>query len=80
MTLIPQWRRAWRLFSVQAGVVLLAWGVLPVDQQTAILSLVGIGPERVPAIMGLLVIAGRLIQQPAAEAAQEGQHQSDGQG
>ena len=44
------------------------FGALPADQQTAILELLGIGPERIPAIMGLAVIVARLIAQPKAQA------------
>ena len=62
--LIPDWRRAWRMLSVQIAGLAVIWGAMPPDQQTAILSLVGIGPERIPAIMGLAVIVARLIDQP----------------
>ena len=63
MKLIPEARRAWRMLSVQVAGAAVLFGVLPVDQQAAILSLVGIGPERIPALLGLAVIAARLIQQ-----------------
>jgi hypothetical protein len=66
MRLIPNWRRAWRMLSVQVAAVAVAWGLLPPDQQAALLAIVGIGPERVPAVLGLLVLAGRLIDQPKA--------------
>lgn len=64
--LIPDWRRAWRMLSVQVAAVAVIWGSLPPDQQAAILSLLGIGPERIPALMGLAVIIARVIDQPKA--------------
>ena len=63
MKLIDNWRRAWRMWSVQAAALLVAWGTLPVDMQAAIVAAVGVPPERVPAILGALVILGRLVQQ-----------------
>jgi hypothetical protein len=62
--LIPQWRRAWRMFSVQASAVIVAWVALPMDQQEALAGLVGIAPEAVPGILAALAILGRLIDQP----------------
>ena len=64
MKLIPEARRAWRLLSVQVASLAVIFGALPVDHQSAILSLIGVGPERIPAALGLLFIAARLIQQP----------------
>ena len=61
---IPNWRRAWRMLSVQVAAVAVAWGTLPPDTQAAILQAVGIGPERVPAVLGALFLLGRLIDQP----------------
>lgn len=66
--LIPNWKRAHKLLSVQAGALLVAWGLVPLDQQTAILALLHVPADLVPAIMGLLVIAGRLVSQPAQQA------------
>ena len=63
MKLIDNARQAWRLWSVQAAAVLVAWGTLPVEYQAAIVSAVGIPPERVPAVLGVLIIVGRLVQQ-----------------
>lgn len=63
MKLIPEASRAWRLLSVQIASVAVIFGALPVDQQSAILSLLGIGPERIPAFLGLAVIVARLVKQ-----------------
>lgn len=65
---IPNWRRAWRMASVQVAGAAVLFGALPADQQAALLSLLGIGPERLPALMGLAVIVARLIDQPKAGA------------
>lgn len=66
MKLIPQWRRAWRLMTVQIGVAAVAWVALPADTQAAVLRLVGLSEEQLPAVLGALVIVARLIAQPKA--------------
>ncbi len=63
---IPEWRRAWRMASVQVAGAAVLLGALPAEQQAALLAIVGIGPERLPALMGLAVIVARLIDQPRA--------------
>lgn len=74
MKLIDNIRQAPRMWSVQLASLLIAWGALPVDMQAALVQLVGIPPERVPAILGLLVILGRLVQQPGLQpSAQDAQ-------
>lgn len=72
--LIPHWRRAWRMLSVQLGLAVVAWGLLPPEQQAGLLALVqdllqlvGISPHRLPALLGLVAIASRLLDQPAAK-------------
>ncbi len=62
--LIPNWRQAWRMLSVQVAALAVAWGALPPDAQAAVLEAIGIGPERVPAALGALFLLGRLIDQP----------------
>ena len=65
MKLIPEAKRAWRMFSVQAQAVALAvlgaWQVMPEDLKTNL-------PQSLVywLSMGLMVlgIAGRLIDQP----------------
>jgi len=52
MKLIPEWRQAWRMLSVQV----------------AILALFGVGPERVPLVIGLAVILARVVSQQRADA------------
>lgn len=62
---IPQWRRAWRMLSVQAAAFAVAWGALPEDAQAAVLDAVGVPASRVPALLGMLFLVGRLVAQPA---------------
>jgi len=64
MKLIPNANRAWRMLSVQIAALAVVFGALPVDQQSAILAWLGVGPERIPAVVGALVIFTRLIDQP----------------
>ena len=64
--LIPNWRRAWRMVSVQLAALAVLFGALPADTQAAVLDLAGVPANRVPAILGLLILAGRLIAQPKA--------------
>jgi hypothetical protein len=66
--LIPHWRRAWRMLSVQAAAVAVTIGLLPPEQQAAVLAAVGIPAERLPLAVGLLFMAARLIGQPSVEA------------
>jgi len=63
MKLIDNWRDAWRMLSVQVATLAIVWGALPVDQQAAILALFGVGPERVPLVIGLAVIVARVVSQ-----------------
>jgi hypothetical protein len=67
-TLIPNWRRAARMFSVQVATIAVAWGSMPQEWQQAALVSVGVPSERVPAIFGLLFLLGRVIRQPRTEA------------
>lgn len=62
--LIPEARRAWRMMSVQVAAGAVLFGALPPDQQAAILAWLGLGPERIPAVIGALFIVTRLVDQP----------------
>lgn len=64
MLLIPNWRRAWRMASVQVASLAVLWGALPADTQAQVLDLVGVPASRVPAIIGLLLIVSRIVAQP----------------
>lgn len=64
MTLIPEWRKAWKLASVQVASIAVLWLALPADTQAAILSAAGVRAESLVGIVGALVIVARLIAQP----------------
>lgn len=64
MKLIPNWRSAGRMLSVQIAAVAVMFSALQPDQQAAILSLLGLAPERIPGVLGLAIIMARLIDQP----------------
>ena len=69
--LIPNWRRAWRMLSIQAQTAALAviggWQAMPDDMRAVIPAGVVFSIA-----MGLLVagIVGRLIDQPSTKAPQ----------
>jgi hypothetical protein len=68
MRLIPEARKAWRMFSVQMASIILIWSTLPADSQAAVLGLVGVPSDAVTGILAVLVILGRLIDQPKTRA------------
>lgn len=41
MMLIPDWRQAWRMFSVRVAALAVAWSALPVETQAAALGAIG---------------------------------------
>jgi len=61
--LVTEWRRLHRLASVQLASVCTVFGLLPVDQQAALLSMLHIPAERVPAAMGIAFIVARVWAQ-----------------
>lgn len=52
------------MFSVQVSAVIVAWVALPMEQQTALASFIGIAPDSVPGILAALAIVGRMVDQP----------------
>lgn len=62
--LISNWRRAWRMASVQVATLALGWGLLPPDTQAQLLAAVGVPAERIPAVLGALFLVLRLVDQP----------------
>ena len=64
MTLIPNWRSAWRMASVRISLLAVLFAALPADQQVAILALLGVDAARIPGLLGLAVILARVIDQP----------------
>lgn len=65
MRLIPNWRRAPRMLTVWVGLLATWFGLLPTDQQLAILALAGITPLQAPAVIGIAFIFARLVDQPS---------------
>jgi ABC-type uncharacterized transport system permease subunit len=69
MTIIPDWRRAWRWFSVQALVVLaalpLVWSTLPADLRAYLPD--GWEPY-VLLVVAIGGLAGRFVDQNKAAA------------
>jgi len=59
---IPDIRRAWRFASVRVAFGAGVFGLLPPDQQTDILELLHVPPERLPLVLGLLFILARVLQ------------------
>lgn len=64
MKLIPNWRLAPRMLSVQIAAAIAVWAALPADMQTAAVGFFGVSAERVPGVLALLLIVARLIDQP----------------
>jgi hypothetical protein len=70
MNLIPNWRRAWRMFSVQAQAAAIAsiagWQALPDDLRAMVPQSVAMGLAIALLVLG---IVGRLIDQPKTREA-----------
>lgn len=61
---IPNWKRAWRMLTVHVATLALGFGLMTPEQQAGLLDLLGVAPERAPAVLGLMFLAARLIDQP----------------
>lgn len=70
--LIVDWRRAWRMLSVHVAAVACTIGLLPPDQQAALLAALGVAPERLPLALGVLFLLARLVNQPAIQPGDAG--------
>lgn len=64
MKLIPEWRRAWRMLTVQIGALAVVWVALPAETQASLLRLAGLSEDQLPGLVGVLVILARLVSQP----------------
>ena len=68
MQLIPDWRLAWRLFSVLAQAIALAvlgaWQFMPDDLRSAVPSWAVVTVAMVLLVLGII---GRLVAQPALQ-------------
>lgn len=61
--LIDNWKRAPSMWSVRIAGLGTVFGLLPPDQQTAMLEAMHVPANRVPAVMGLVFILARLWAQ-----------------
>lgn len=66
---VDDWKQSWRWLSVRIGAGAALFGLLPVEQQTAILALVGMRQDQLPLVLGLAFMAGRLVQQTSKDEA-----------
>ena len=64
MNIIPNWRKAWRMLSVQCASILVVWAATPAETQAAVLSTLGARPDQMTGILAMLIIVGRLVEQP----------------
>jgi len=63
---VEDWRDAWKWLSVQISSLLIVWASIPIEQQNAVLSLLGLDQSKLMGIVGVAIILGRLIQQQQA--------------
>ena len=63
MTLIQDWREAWKFFSMWGAAVVVAWASLPEAYQVAVLDLLGISSDRLLGLMGVAIMIGRILHQ-----------------
>lgn len=61
-TIVDDWRASWRWLSVQLTGALIVWSSLDPKLQADIVGGL-VPPERVPLVLGVLILAGRLIKQ-----------------
>ena len=63
--LIPEWRSAYKWATAQIGAALVLFGSLDLATQQAVvawaLDLLCVPPERLPAVLGAAIIAGRVL-------------------
>lgn len=75
--LIPNWRRAWRMLSIQvAGLATALWGAwlaATPEQQAAVIEFIGLDPSRWgPLVAFAGFVVARLVAQPAVTPPTEG--------
>ena len=68
MKLIPNWRLAWRMLSMQFGALAVVWLALPADAQSTVLRLLPwMTEERMAGALIMLAMIGRLVAQPKVQ-------------
>lgn len=60
---IDNWKQAWTFFSNWAFAAIFAWTVMPAEHQEALVSLLPIAPDRVPAVLAVIGIFARMVKQ-----------------
>lgn len=58
---VADWRDAWRWASARVAAAAVAFGSAPVEAQAFVLTLLHVQPARIPAVLGLALIAARLF-------------------
>jgi hypothetical protein len=61
--LIQDARHGWRMLSVRVAAGATVFGLLPPDQQSSVLALIGLPAERVPAAIGVAFLVARFLHQ-----------------
>lgn len=64
MALIPNWKKAWRMATMQIAAGAVAFGTLPPDVQASMLGALGLPASAAPAVLGLLLMIARVVDQP----------------
>lgn len=62
-SLIDNWKQAYKFLSTHLAVGAATFGLLPPDQQSALLDLIGLPMNRVPAVIAALFLVARLTKQ-----------------
>lgn len=62
--LIDNWKKAWRMATVQIAAGAVAFGSLPPEVQTAMLGALGLPLGAAPAVLGVMLIIARVVDQP----------------
>lgn len=62
--IVPNWTEAWKWLSMWLSLAAVVFGTLDQPTQAAVLTwFFGLSVERVPAVVGLLIMVSRMINQ-----------------
>ena len=68
MKLIPNWKKAWRMLSINFAALALAWIAVPPEQQAKVMSLLPwLTPDQVSGVLIAAAMIGRLVAQPKVQ-------------
>ena len=62
-SIIDNWKSALKFLSTHVAILAATFGLLPVDQQTALLDLIGLPMNRVPAAVAVCFLVARFTKQ-----------------